>query len=242
MQPIKAIVLTYDKYRSFTDHMILCYEKLWPNHPFTFHVPYQYLRSTIQSSKVKYYQSPPDIKGTINTLLHDIDDEEMVYWCIDDKYPIKLNVRLLEKIHQYLLVDIKEDICGLLFCRCRGMLKKTNLTEKIIIDNKGQVWLERKNLKQIWIHQYLKVKVLRYLFNSFPEQINNPRTMDNTSNKVKKPSQYRLFVTYNNLSIFGESTTKGIITKNCLNNMKKYNLSIPLWASKVTSKEIIMGK
>ena len=58
MKQIKAIVLTYDKYRVFTDNMILCYEKLWPNHPFIFHVPYQELPPTIQTNKVKYIQSP----------------------------------------------------------------------------------------------------------------------------------------------------------------------------------------
>ncbi len=38
---MKAIVLTFDKYMIFTDHMILTYQKLWPNNPFIFKIPYQ---------------------------------------------------------------------------------------------------------------------------------------------------------------------------------------------------------
>ena len=40
---IKAIVLTWDRSRAITDHMILQYERLWPDHPFVFHIPFQNL-------------------------------------------------------------------------------------------------------------------------------------------------------------------------------------------------------
>src|SRR6187397_1047533 len=43
---IKAIVLTCDRFRAITRHLILKYERLWPDHPFIFHVPYQELRGT----------------------------------------------------------------------------------------------------------------------------------------------------------------------------------------------------
>ena len=242
MKPIRAIVLTYDKYRSFADHMILCYEKLWPNHPFIFHVPYQNLSPTMHTNRVQYFQSPSDIMGSVQALLHDLDDEEMVYWCIDDKYPIKLDVRRIKKIHQYLSTGSKEDICGLLYCRCRGMLEKENLTGKEIVDNWGQIWLERKNYEQIWIHQYLKVKVLRHLFDSFPDKISTAKTMDHLKKQVKKPKAHRIFVTTDNLSVFGESAHRGVITKNCFNSMKLHNLTMPSWASEVTPHEIVMGE
>src|SRR5205809_71793 len=35
---IKAIVLTCDRWRAITRHVILKYERLWPGHPFVFHV------------------------------------------------------------------------------------------------------------------------------------------------------------------------------------------------------------
>lgn len=241
IKPVKAIVLTYDKYRSFTDHMILCYEKLWPNNPFIFHVPYQELSPTIQTSKVEYHLSPSDIKGTVQTLLHGLDDEEMIYWCIDDKYPIKLDVKRIKRIHNYLMNRNNENICGILYCRCRGMLDNENLTGNTITDKQGHIWLERKNYEQIWFHQYLKVKVLRHLFDSFPDKIADAKSMDYLKTQVEKPQTDRLFVTQENLAIFGESTSRGVITKNCLHSMKNNNLPIPSWVSEVTPNEIILG-
>jgi len=241
MKLIKAIVLTYDKNRSFADHMIFCYEKLWPNHPYLFQVPYQELSPTLQTNRVQYHQCPSEIKETVLTLLDALDDEEMIYWCIDDKYPIKLDTRKIEKIHQWLFASDKEDISGLLFCRCRGMLNKQNLTGKELVDAQGDVYLERKNYEQIWIHQYLKVKVIRHLFNSFPDKILTAKTMDPLKKQVEKPNSHQLYVASDNLATFGESTTRGVITKNCFKSMKANNLSIPSWVSETTLHKFTMG-
>ncbi len=242
MKPIKAIVLTYDQYRSFTDHMILCYDKLWPKHPFHFQVPYQNLSPTLKTDMVQYHKCPVDIKGTVLTMLSGLDDKEMIYWCIDDKYPIKLNIPKLEKIHQWLLASHEKiEISGLLFCRCRGMLRKENLTGKELLDNQDNIYLERKNYEQIWIHQYVKVKVIRHLFESFPDEIPTAKIMDDLKRNTKKPKSHRLFVTRDNLATFGESTSRGILTKNCFNSMKNMNIVIPPWASKTTNREIIIG-
>lgn len=221
--------------------MITCYEKLWPNHPFIFCVPYQELPPSTHASQVQYIQSPPDIKGTVRALLNDLDDEEMVYWCIDDKYPISLNVKKIETLHHYLLADQEGNISGLLFCRCRGMLNEANLTGNRLTDNRGNVYLERKNYEQIWIHQYLKVKVLRHMFDSFPDEIPYAKTMDTFKREVSKPQDHRIFVTRDNFSVFGESTSQGVMTLNCRNSLRKHSLPIPTWASEVTPNERIMG-
>src|SRR5256886_16043998 len=86
---IKAIVLTCDRYRAITRHLIYQYDRLWPDHPFVFHVPYHELGGT-DTNRVKYFPSPSDIKGTALHLLAEIDDEEWIYWSVDDKYPIQL--------------------------------------------------------------------------------------------------------------------------------------------------------
>ena len=70
---IKAIVLTCDRYRAITEHMIFQYDRLWPDHPFVFHVPYQELGG-VDTERVKYLKAPSDIKGTVLNLLTEIDD------------------------------------------------------------------------------------------------------------------------------------------------------------------------
>ena len=242
MKPIRAIVLTYDKYRSLTDHMILCYDKIWPRNPFYFQIPYQELSPTVKTDRVQYRKCPPDIKGTVLTMLSDLGDEEMVFWCPDDKYPIKLNIPRLEKIHQWLLASHEETTTsGLLFCRVRGMLKQKNLVGKELLDDQGNVYLERRNYEQIWIPQYAKVKVIRYLFASFPDEIPTAKVMDDLKSHVRKPKSHRLFVTSENLAVFGESTSRGVLTKNCFESMRKNNVPIPPWASETTGREQIIG-
>ena len=43
LSTMKALVLTCDRYRVMTEHMILQYERLWPDHPFQFRIPWQEL-------------------------------------------------------------------------------------------------------------------------------------------------------------------------------------------------------
>ena len=83
MKNINAIVLTYDRNRIFTENMIKSYEKIWVDHPLIFHIPYQNLNKIDVKSKVIFHKSKPDIHSTINTLLKNFNDNEMIYWCID---------------------------------------------------------------------------------------------------------------------------------------------------------------
>lgn len=242
LQPVKALVLTFDRYRCFTDHMIHCYQKLWPGHPFIFHIPCQAITESTAHRNVRYIQSQPGIKDTLKSLLSGLDDEEMIYWCIDDKYPIKLDIKRIAEIHDQLLSGRLDSASGVLFCRCRGMFNDRNLTGSLINDSRGNILLERSNYSQIWIHQYVKVKVLRVLFDTFPDDIPTAKAMDALKSKAVKPASHRLFVTRKNLATFGESTSRGAITLNCLNSMKDQKLDIPPWVAKSSmQKKIIMG-
>lgn len=240
-KPIKAIVLTCDRYRVFTDHMILRYETLWPNHPFVFHIPYQELPPSMDADRVRYIHSPGDIRGTVRSLLQGLDEDEMVYWCIDDKYPMDLDTEKIGQLHDELLSDGLPDIDGLLFCRCRGMWKKKNLTGRRLTDAEGNLFLERNNYSQIWIHQYLRVKVIRHLFDSFPERITRAKEMDQLIGKSKKPGHHRIFITDENFGMFGESVTRGKITSNCMQSLRAYQLQPPVWTATATPRRITMG-
>lgn len=238
---MKAIVLTCDKYRALTDHMIFKYAQLWPNHPFQFRVPYQELASTMATDQVEFRKSPSDIKSTVLTLLDDLDDEEMIYWCIDDKYPVKIDVPQIEKIYDWLTTDKTSEISGILFCRCRQMLDNTYLTGETIVNDLKDVYLERKGYQQIWLHQFIRVKVLRHLFKSFPDVIPVAKSMDNLKKQVTKPASHRIFVSSENLAVFGESTSRGVVTRNCYRSILKNGLALPTWCSETTKNDMIMG-
>jgi hypothetical protein len=241
MKTVKAIVMTCDKYRALTDHMIFKYEQLWPNHPFHFRVPYQKFGSNLATDKVEYKKTPLAIKATVLSLLEDLDDEELIYWCIDDKYPIKLDVSGIERAYQWLSEEDPPEVDGILFCRHGSLWNPKCLTGQKIVDNSKNVYLERKGYKQIWIHQFLRVKILRYLFQSLPDEISFAKDMDRLRKQVEKPQSHRIFVSRQNLAVFGESTSRGLVTQNCYRSIIENDLALPAWCSETTDSEIVMG-
>jgi hypothetical protein len=238
---IKAIVLTCDRYRAITEHMIFQYDRLWPDHPFIFQVPYQELGGT-DTEQVKYLGAPCDIKGTVLHLLAEIDDEEWIYWCVDDKYPIHLVTDKIAGVISHAMRSPEVD--GLLFCRCRATLNNPRLTlyPRKVKNPFGDVYLERKAWFQIWIHQILRAKVLRYLFTHLPDHIPNAKAMDELKNDVPKLPEHRLFVTKENLAVFGESTRRGVITQNCYESMIAAGIELPEWFRDPDGEYVTLGK
>lgn len=241
-KPMKAIVLSCDRFRTVTDHMIFKYAQLWPDHPFRFRVPYQAFGPTTSTSTVEYKRVPVGIKATVLALLDDLDDEELVYWCIDDKYPIKLDVGRIGAMLRWLSEDGASTVSGILFCRCRKMWDSRFLTGLEIVDDVENIYLERKGYEQIWLHQFVRVKVLRYLFECLPDFIPAARAMDELKKRVRKPPSHRLFVSRQNAAVFGESTSHGILTQNCHRSILDNGMALPPWGSTTTNEEIVIGR
>jgi len=221
--------------------MILKYEELWPDHPLVFRIPYQQLggRATARS---EYVKTSPNIRETVLQLIADLDEDDWIYWCVDDKYLIQF---VLEKINQLMTDAIgSPDISGLLFCRCKALLKKPDETlyPKEWRSSFGDVYLERKGWHQIWIHQLLRVKVLRHLFSHMPKEIASAKLMDRLKDDVPKLSEHRLFVTKENFAVFGESTHKGTLNQNCYESIRKTDIKLPKWFRRSNGKYVINGK
>lgn len=238
---MKAIVLTYDRHRVMTLHMIAQYARLWPDHPFVFRIPFQ-TEAGPNSAREEYRQAPSDIPGTVLALIEDLPDDEWIYWCADDKYPIQLRPRNFSSA--FAQVERHQDISGLLCCRCRVTLDDPALSlvpgERNLAG--GEVILERKRWYQIWIHQYLRVKVLRYFFTHMPKDIPNAKVMDELKNEIAKPDDLKLYVTKNNYAVFGESTQRGQITANCFESIHATKLELPAWFRQPTSEYVTMGQ
>jgi len=221
--------------------MIFKYNELWPNHPFVFRIPFQELTGT-SNDRREYVKTAPEIRATALQLIADLDDDEWIYWCVDDKYPIGL---VLSKIRTF-LADIHglSDASGLLFCRCKALLRRAE--ETLFPDERqnssGDILLERRGWNQIWIHQFLRVKVLRYLFSKMPAEIGSAKLMDHLKDEILKPSDLRLYVTKENYAVFGESTHKGTINQNCYDSIVTTNIELPKWFQRPNGKWVINGK
>ena len=218
---MKAIVLTCDRYRAITEHMVLQYERLWPDHPFVFRIPYQNLASS-ETARTTYLRTPQGIRATVLQLIDDLDE-------IVDLIPDALRSPVMS---------------GLLFCRRGPTLDNPELTlhSRKWINPNGDVYLERKAWHQIWLHQLLKVKVLRHLFSHLPDRLSSPKEMDSLKDKIVKLPEHRLFVTKKNFAIFAESTNKGTITQNCYESIVKTDIEIPRWFRRHNGLYVTMGE
>ncbi len=238
---MKAIVLTHDRMRAVTEHMLFHYARLWPDHPFRFRIPYQTLSGPADPLR-EYVAAPAPIKQTVLTLLRDLDDEQWVYWCIDDKYPVAFDLRRVRQLTGWVLGDIPEAISGLVFCRCCKLLQDEYLTGAAITDPWGGVLLERSGYEQIWMPQFLRVKVIRHLFEAFPDEIPYAKVMDDLKQQVDKPASHRLYVVRDNAAMFGESTRRGVLTQVCHDSFVRYRLALPAWHREVDPKGLIRGE
>ena len=242
---MKAIVLSYDKYSPLVEHMVFSYQKLWPDHSFRFRIPYQKYPEHLTDkygAAIEPVPSKKGIKDTVQTLIRDLPDDEWVYWCIDDKYLIDLNLKEVIKVANCIKSISDSTICGVSFSRCRGLMKSENLKAKKRLSTGSHklVLIERKNYSQIWMHQFLRVKVLRTLFETFPDRNFVAKEMDTYIKQVQLPEDQKLYVTSQNMAVFGESTTRGMLTKNCAVSLEKFGLDVPNMA--VSDKEITIGE
>jgi len=237
----KAIVLTYDRNACVTRHMIARYESLWPNHPFTFRIPYQRQSAVADIPQCEFVPSPPEIKKTVDALIGDLRDEEWIYWCLDDKYPIDIDISRIESLARELRGGGALEVSGVLFCRARRMLDESFLTGCQSALG-GEMLLERRAYEQFWIHQFLRVKVVRHLFSCFPDILEPASIMDRLKRAAHKPADHRLWVTAASHAVFGESMRGGVLTENCIESMRQHRMPIPSWQPAVAAPKVIIGR
>jgi len=205
--------------------MIKCYDAEWPSHPFTFHVPYQQQR--IQGTRVASRKTPEAIRATVLELLDEFDNEAWVYWCIDDKYPIRLIQPSVTHIVEAVVAEQLPWADGLILCRCRSLLLSEHLLDDTRKGPNGVILLRRKDYSQFWIHQFLRVKVIRHVFQRLPASIPEAKRMDAMLSRITLPDDHRLYVVETNLAVFGESTIRGRVTSNCAASLRSHGLGVP---------------
>lgn len=235
---MKALVLTFDRNAVMTEHMIARYNTCWPDHPFTFCIPYQSeARRAVNwggSSRAWIHAPDASIQGTMDALLADLDPDEWVYWAIDDKYPEQLDVKRLAQ----LVARLPEtQLDAILPCRTRRMLKPEMLGEAMKLGNEQLI--VRKTWHQIWIHQFLRPRVLRHLFAGMPQEIPEARAMDKF--KFDIPMIHRLVVLERNAARFGESLSAGEVLLNTLESIRSIGQPQPIHLPANTRKAVWMG-
>ena len=231
---MKALVLTFDKYRPFAMHMILCYLELWPDCPFVFRIPYQSESvkkeyETKFGDKVELIKSSSGIVDTMFALSEDLEAEDWVYWCMDDRYLIKADIEKIQAIYNYINSLSASEISGVAFAsspNCWDNKHKFGKSENICTTD-GLQLLRRRDYLMIWYHQFLRVKVIKTFFGLFPRVMKQAKEMDYIKDKSHLPNNQKLYFLDHNIAIFGESTNRGHITLNSIESFKKHRMPIP---------------
>ena len=222
---IPAIVLTFDRNRRFTENMILSYQNLWPRNPFRFFIPYQEnmdLDSRIKRSSVSFIQTKPGIRDSVLTLLENFEDGALVYWAIDDKFPVSVVTRTMDSVFDSLLQPTTgEDFEGLLFTRARSLVSYPGIerTESTVL---GHSAFRVRSNSQFWLHQLVRVGRLRAFFESLGP-ISEAKKMDDHVKYLSPPSAR--FVLRKNALVLEESTSRGIPTKAALLSLQRQRIS-----------------
>lgn len=240
---MKALVLTCDKYRPFTENMIRSYRQVVSECNLEFVVPYQTstaLSSDLSDYNLTFIRTPQDIKQTALKLLEDIEDDEFVFWALDDKYLTYEKNKIISKFINHFESVKHTEIDGVSLCRCRTLWWDKHVSRDVATSIIGEKAFQRKTYTEIWLHQIIRARILRHLFSSMPSVIPNAKTMDSYLEEIPLPKNTNLWVSANSKTTYGESTTRGKITKNCYLHLSKNKCAIPT-AFEVARASIHMG-
>lgn len=236
---MKAIILTCDKYIQIANLVLHTYQNLWPNNPFVFKVPYnnQYpeLLKEKYGNKIELIKTKKEIKHTMQALLKGIPDDEWVWWCMDDKYLIKIDTEEANKAYQFVKNLTTPEIGGIMITR------NNNVDKELILDNRlvtsqGQVFIQKRSYHNFYQHYFIKSRILKRVFlkNDFSDNY-KLSTRDNVDKiiglfdepeKATEPDE-KMYIPQKNMAILGESLYEGKLTKNCKNALLQHNLDLP---------------
>jgi len=227
MRTIPAIVMTCQRYMPIAEHMIDSYATAWPGHPFRFRLPDGEAARELAGRRGGCVELVPTEEGegrgrfraAVVGLLAGIPDDGWVYWCIDDKYVAWLDSATAGAVVKRAMRITDPGVAGLSFARARHLDGVRRTGEQFVIG--GLAFDRRFDYRQIWLHQLLRAKVLRSLFEGFPERIGSAKEMDALHRAARLPDGQRLYVLDRNAVVFGESTIGGRLTSNCAASMRR---------------------
>lgn len=227
MERIAAIVMTCQRYMPIAEHMIDCYRERWPSHPFLFRLPDGTASRELARRHTGQVELVPTDEGeargkfraSVLGLLDGIHDDTWVYWCIDDKYVEWIDVRVAQSVVEMVSSIDDPAWSGVCFARARHLERRASGNDAAV-KWRTLTLTRRFDYRQIWLHQFLRAKVLRTLFSGFPQVISAAKQMDALHRAAQLPDGHRLYVLDRNAVVFGESTIAGRLTANCAARMR----------------------
>jgi hypothetical protein len=228
---VQSIVLTFDRQLEVANLVVESYNRLWPDCPLVFRIPYQEraVGDLFGAANVCFVKAPSSIRATMEHLLQGCADEEFVYWCVDDRFP----VRILDPdtLHGAYDVMSQGDLAidalrmgGLsLMARRQGAQDET----RPLVIGKARFFRQRGNMQfGFYMPQFVRAGVLREYF------LHSDLTVDYGIREFHawlegQCVRHRIYTPERFVIQLGESTRRGALTPNCLARMVAMGLPRP---------------
>lgn len=223
---VKALVLTYDKQIGLAQLLVKKYVELGLAELFEFVVPINSDSAKFynEHAQIKFVNCDSDILSTMKALLEQTNDEEWVYWAIDDRYPVKVKLDEFLSIHEAIgKGEIQANGVKLLPWREPCTDEKSKFEQVTLVKQKPY------SMFGFWHHHYVKSKVLRAMFiEENPDGLNDIRLINN----LHRDKNYLSFledvwVSDKPLVELAEPLFASKLTKNGLNDLRKYHCEVP---------------
>jgi hypothetical protein len=234
-----AIVLTYDDRHYLANLTVAAYCHLWKNNNFTFLIPYNNSIPNITYNDVapiRYIKSAKSIRATILNLLDGVPDDQFVYWCLDDIYPVRVyNQELLNDICYYIENDkVPKHVDAIRTIRKAYHPLRHNIHNIHI--NKYK--FDRLNLGVtdqfygFWFHYFIRCKTLKRIFLRNDLSIDYKISEVNTS-VTPQMLIHNIYLPPTTLMLFGETSRRNKITQNCIIDAKRFGVILPAHGTKI---------
>ena len=228
---MKAIVLSFDKQMGFCELLYKMYMEMWQDCPLTFRIPWNKENPKYfeDKSNVELIQCDSPIRPTMKALLNGIEDDEWVYWCIDDRYPKQIfNSNKLTQLHDFLQTSGQSaEFDAVKLYRWKEKLKDTE--KYILLDKTYKVQVD-KHEWGYYHHQFCKSKYLKEIFLSESLSENYRLQQINPFPLSKNSLQdIRALVPDEDDVKFGEPCVAGKITPEGEEYLLKYSCEIPCY-------------
>jgi hypothetical protein len=244
-----AIVLTHDGQLGLAELVHKLYSTLWPTHGLTFRVPVNgspggsaraYLD---RQSDCRLIDTPPTIEGSMRVLLRDLPDDEWVFWCIDDRFPMWLDARALDGIRAGL------DACADHVEELKLLRWREPLTKDQVVVGPVDFHVQRRRTRQwgFWHHHFVRVATLRRVFlrddlpdgcpvDGFVASLRHDNARRLPFGRRQAGGEGDLFrgkalVPTRPLLELGEPLVDGVLTANGLTELRRRNCEIPPYPS-----------
>ncbi|GAC13361.1 hypothetical protein [Aliiglaciecola lipolytica] len=224
---MKAIILSYDKQvglaqlvvKTYLDLGVKCLDFLVPiNHVHT-------KRKFEFASNIKCILSKCDILSSMESTLAQCDDDEWIYWAIDDRFPTHIDLSSFDCIYKAIDRGDFDFANGVKLINWREKLTG----KKVNVEGMSFSLQESTSMFGFWHHQFLRAKVLKDTFFTCNEESYNDIRMINNSQHSKKSLSFleNIYVSDRNIVELEEPLWDGKLTRNGVEALLRFDCSVP---------------